>query len=131
MRSIFTSIFVLLTTFSLKGFSQDNTAFKEAQVKSLLCRNWKAVSMEANGRKAIVTKASILSFKNDGTFTDSTEGFGKSQGSWIYHHLTKSLETIDKGGKSIAKLIELTGDKFILEMEYPEFVSRITYLKIN
>lgn len=125
------TLFVFLIIVSFNSFSQDSTSTQETEVKSMLCSNWKAVSLEANGRKAIVTKSSLLSFKNDGTFTDSTEGLGKSIGSWTYNPLSKMLETIDKGGKSKAKLIELTDNKLIMEFEYPDFVSRVTYAKVD
>jgi hypothetical protein len=132
MRHIFKFLlFFFLTTISFDGISQDSTAIQEIQVKSMLCRNWKAVSMEANGRKAIVTKSSILSFTNDGSFADTTQGLGKSVGSWTYNHLTKTLETTDNGGKSKAKLVEITSDKLVMEFEYPEFVTRVIYAKAD
>jgi hypothetical protein len=124
-------LFFFLITISLSAISQDSTAIQETQIKSMLCRNWKAVSMEANGRKAIVTKSSVLYFNNDGTFADTTQGLGKSVGSWTYNHLTKTLETIDKGGKSKANLVEITSDKLVIEFEYPEFFSRVTYAKAD
>jgi hypothetical protein len=87
--------------------------------------------MEANGRKAIVTKSSVLSFSKDGTFADTTQGLGKTVGNWTYNHSTKTLETTDQGGKSKAKLVEVTADKMVMELEYPEFVSRVTYAKAD
>lgn len=89
------------------------------------------MSMEANGRKAIVTKSSVLYFSNDGTFSDTTQGLGKTVGSWTYNHSTKTLETTDKGGKSKAKLVEVTSEKLVMELEYPEFVTRVTYAKAD
>jgi hypothetical protein len=124
-------LFFFLTIISLSGISQDSTAIQETQVKLMLCRNWKAVSMEANGRKAIVTKSSVVSFSSDGKFADTTQGLGKTVGSWTYNHSTKTLETTDKGGKSKAKLVEVTSDTLVMELEYPEFVTRVTYSKAD
>jgi hypothetical protein len=87
--------------------------------------------MEANGRKAIVTKSSVLSFNKDGTFADTTHGLGKTVGSWTYKHSFKTLETTDQGGKSKAKIIEVTADKLVMELEDPEFVIRVTYAKAD
>lgn len=78
MRSIPKAIFFFfLVTLSFNCFSQDSTGINETKVTSLICKKSIAVSMEANGRKATVTKCSIVSFNSDGAFTDSTQGLGK------------------------------------------------------
>jgi hypothetical protein len=66
---------------------------------------------------------------NDCTFADNTLGVGKFVGSWTYNHSTKMLGTIDRDGKSGAKLIEVFTDKSVMEFKYPEFVSRLTNAK--
>ncbi len=130
MKGYFRNILLILTlTSTLQVLAQDSTTFASLQsVKINLCHKWKPTTGVESGRKYIVTKATIIEFREDGTFIDSIQGL---KGKWTYNPTPKTLEMIDKAGKTSAKLVELTYNILVLNFNDFEAIGRVTYTKID
>ena len=122
--------FCLLST----AIAQNKKLLSEKQdMMKLLCQKWLLTTMSAQGNSANVpaSEAIYVTYSPDGSYTDSSARFSVSHGTWMYDSSSKLLYTNDKGGKTKTKIVKITPNELIMEMEYPTVTMTITYKRVD
>lgn len=133
MKQLLLSI-LLISFLSDVVIAKDSFAsMSEAQVKSLVCRKWKLTFLEYKGKKKDIpakVPASYLVFLADGKLQEF-EGSKKYDGTWTYHHETKTITTIDQDGTEKHKIISLNSDQFVMNGNYKGFSFNMGFKKAD
>lgn len=89
--------------------------------------------MAAQGKSASVpaAKAMYVTYKTDGSYTDSSARFGVSQGTWMYESETKLLYLDGKSDKTKTRVVKLTSSELVMETAYPAVTMTTTYRRID
>jgi hypothetical protein len=133
-KLLFISILTLHTTLSITSFGQSTASQKtEQEVKNMLCHKWKVSQMEVQGKRIGFPPdwdASIITFNNDGTLIEVSEG--KSyQGKWTYEHKTMSIITNDKDGIEKQQILKITSNQLIIKSKYQEMPMNLIMQRID
>lgn len=133
MKQLLLSI-LLISFLSDVVIAKDSfSSLSEAQVKSLVCRKWKLTFLEYKGKKKDIpakVPASYLVFLEDGKLQEF-EGSKKYDGTWTYHHETKTITTIDQDGTEKHKIISLNSDQFVMNGNYKGFSFNMGFKKAD
>lgn len=126
--------FLLIFFLSDVAVAKDSfSSLSEAQVKSLVCRKWKLTFLEYKGKKKEIpakVPASYLVFLADGKLQEF-EGTKKYDGTWTYHHETKTITTVDQDGTEKHKIISLSNDQFVMNGNYKGFSFNMGFNKAD
>lgn len=89
--------------------------------------------MSAQGKSANVpaSEAMYVTYNADGSYTDSSARFSVSHGTWTYDSEKQFLYTIEKGGKTKTKVVKVSPNELIMEMEYPTVTMTATYKRAD
>lgn len=123
------SFFLMTATFSQ---NKDLSSGRQDTMK-LLCQRWVLTTMSAQGKSANVpaSEAMYVTYYTDGKFMDSSARFNVSYGLWSYDNLNGCLYMTDKGDKNKTKVIKITPNELVLEMEYPTVTMTTTYKRAD
>jgi hypothetical protein len=99
----------------------------------LFCQQWVLTTMSARGKSANVptSEAMYINYKADKSYTDSSERFGVSHGTWTYENKTQLLYMDGKDDKTKTKIIKITTSELIMETEYPTVTMTATYKRVD
>ena len=133
MKQLFLSFLLIFFLSDIVVAKDSFSSLSEAQVKSLVCRKWKLTFLEYKGKKKDIpakVPASYLVFLADGKLQEF-EGSKKYDGTWTYHHETKTITTIDQDGTEKHKIISLNSDQFVMNGNYKGFSFNMGFKKAD
>src|SRR5687768_16741482 len=118
--------YLILTCLMSFVFSCVNAQIRQSSPNSsetmrLLCHKWGLITMSSQGKVANISAedAMYLTFRIDGSYTDSSARFRSFSGTWAYDNKSALLSTSVEGGRSKTKLVEVTQRELVIELEYP------------
>jgi hypothetical protein len=115
-------------------FAQNKQASPESpETMKFLCGKWVLTTMSAQGKISNVpaSEAMYVTYRTDGSYTDSSARFSVSHGTWTYDSKTDFLYTIEKGGKTKTKVVKATSSELIMELEYPTVTMTASYKRVD
>jgi hypothetical protein len=122
--------FCLLST----AFAQNKQVFyKKQDTINLFCQHWVLTTMSAQGKSGNVpsSEAMYVTYKADGSYTDSSARFGVSHGTWTYESKTQLLYVDGNRAKVKTKIAKLASDELVMEIEYPTLTVISTYKRVD